>query len=983
MAREKREGKDRDALINGACSSNNCVVAKNKQFPSMNQAEVIREFKDLFKNVYDAALFYVKEYGLSVIPLRGFGKAEKIALTQLANKYGEGEVKKFLTMEDSAIKERIDENDYALINILKAVKRPAIKSWAPYQKQLPSESELEKWFKGKVRNIAVICGRISGNLVVIDFDCEKRFKEFIAKLKNASIGLQWAVENTWIVKTGKGYHVYLRLESESDLPGNKVRVSEGVDIRGEGGYVVAPPSKHPTGTQYVFILNDPRETPIAIIKSNEWSELINILGVHSYQQQQNIKIINITPPTNIMVKSLSDSQIIKIKELLKPGYKKGSRQYIWLFLSGWGAWGRFNPLSIAKALKILYDETGDTDPLSERLAAILYSYYKVWVKQFGGKWTQLYEEYKAKLLEQAKQWGGSRVTIPKSLERMEVAGKSGLLEVLENSLENEEKAAEIINAIEEIFKVASPYRDIITAIADYEKNLFYVANLKKLLIVRARRIAGELKYKERIAIGAPIKVTIYINPLGGLMKYEIVWETPPHIRTRPLIIGPCTIDDVIERLKAEGFILNQRLARDALSSLIVDAYPKKGRATIKEEIEAPGFYWVNGKIIAVRWELKNVTIEELREALILLNELATKWFNDVIDRFATMIKWWIVAPFNYIYKQTHRWIPWPYQFGPSNTRKSTINIIGAALWGLKLIEKPGSSIDTPARIGNVLSSSTFPTMIKEPGGLLIREDVLEIIKSAVDGLIARGKYIKGTYTEIPALSPLSFTSNKYLPRDDALINKRLWVLRYSYSERVDPRKDKDKIEKFRREIEPQFHKLKAIGYWIAKRLLDEPKLIELDWKELADKLLREIFEAAGLKPPEWIKLWYQEEENVYEDIREAIRTFLIKRINEEYTRFVGRVDIYATSGQPVGMTTKSEVDFEIRVKIIIENMLLPYATLKINSEGKEQVIFTRGLMEELKSRIGDMTLKSLAELLGWEYSTIWINNKARKGIKVK
>ena len=56
---------------------------------------------------------------------------------------------------------------------------------------------------------------------------------------------EWENENgkfpeTWTAITGRGgYHLYYRWSSEVK---NRARIIDGVDIRGEGGYVVAPPS---------------------------------------------------------------------------------------------------------------------------------------------------------------------------------------------------------------------------------------------------------------------------------------------------------------------------------------------------------------------------------------------------------------------------------------------------------------------------------------------------------------------------------------------------------------------------------------------------------------------------------------------------------------------------------------------------------------------------------------------------------------------
>src|SRR5262249_27567211 len=59
--------------------------------------------------------------------------------------------------------------------------------------------------------------------------------------------------STWIASTGKGRHLYFRLPNFNGAPticNSAKRLGAGLDVRGEGGYVVAPPSIHPTGRTY-------------------------------------------------------------------------------------------------------------------------------------------------------------------------------------------------------------------------------------------------------------------------------------------------------------------------------------------------------------------------------------------------------------------------------------------------------------------------------------------------------------------------------------------------------------------------------------------------------------------------------------------------------------------------------------------------------------------------------------------------------------
>jgi hypothetical protein len=61
---------------------------------------------------------------------------------------------------------------------------------------------------------------------------------------------EWARGQGWNigpgVETGRGLHVYVQATGS----GNRTALRPGIDYRGRGGYVIAPPSVHPTGHRY-------------------------------------------------------------------------------------------------------------------------------------------------------------------------------------------------------------------------------------------------------------------------------------------------------------------------------------------------------------------------------------------------------------------------------------------------------------------------------------------------------------------------------------------------------------------------------------------------------------------------------------------------------------------------------------------------------------------------------------------------------------
>jgi hypothetical protein len=720
-------------------------------------------------------------------------------------------------------------------------------------------------------------------------------------------------------------------------------------------YALIPPSIHTTGVRYEWVRPLDLSLPGHGLLSLGEEDLKQLLEELRPKPGPEEAVVEARVEGGRRLRELQPHEILEIVDALLPAYKPGVRQYIWLFLSGWGAKAGISPVSIAEVLKALYDRTGDNDSIKTRASAIVYSYKKAGVSL---------EPYARRLEEilGVKPYG-----LEGEVREEEVKGKSGLQEVLEEIL-GEERAVDVIRLIEERFGVASPFKgDSVVELLDYERQVYAVANLRSLVVVRAVRRDGRLVYRERVFEGAPVDVEVYVNPIGGVTKYRVRWES--RIRSKPLELGPAYLEDIVDRLKMEGLVYHSRLASDVLAA-IIGGFIRKGRATIKTELEAPGFYEVDNKLVVVGYEVREPSVEELREGLELLNELAGGWFKHVIDRFSTTVKWGAIAPFSYIYKGRGRWLNWLYLYGATNTGKTTMALMATVyMWGLRETEhrKAGSFIDSEARIGHVLSQSTFPVVVNEPRGALEKEGVVELIKHAVEYLKARGRYHRGSYVEIPALAPLIFTSNTYLPRDDALL-RRFKVLRFTPGDRIPL----ERVREFEARVKPRLPRLKAIGQFIASYVLKHG--LGEDPETYAVKLLEEAYKAAGLNPPEWLYLEAGVEDvgEIYESIVEQIRGYMLERINEEYNRFVGRVDVETSEG--LDRRYRWQLQLEERLRIVLEYQLVPW----LLSRG-EEILVTRGLVEELVDVVGDIGgLKGLAELLGWNYLPRKIGGKTVK-----
>ena len=128
----------------------------------------------------------------------------------------------------------------ATIPIRAGSKAPALASWKPYQTQLPTEVELRTWFGSGRYGLAVITGW--RGLVVLDWDDWDAYYAWAPTLDPERRRL---IEWTYRVITRRGLHIYFYCKEETDsTPGDKW------DVKAGGGYVLAPPTIHPSGHRY-------------------------------------------------------------------------------------------------------------------------------------------------------------------------------------------------------------------------------------------------------------------------------------------------------------------------------------------------------------------------------------------------------------------------------------------------------------------------------------------------------------------------------------------------------------------------------------------------------------------------------------------------------------------------------------------------------------------------------------------------------------
>ena len=123
-------------------------------------------------------------------------------------------------------------------------------NWKKYQTEKASDDQIREWFADcdeAETAIGIVTGKISG-VTVLDLDD----LALVPAIKAKGIGSPLAS------RTGRGLHLIYsyepRIKTTTGFQGMK-----SVDIRNDGGYIIAPPSPHSSGKTYKF-LNGPPET---------------------------------------------------------------------------------------------------------------------------------------------------------------------------------------------------------------------------------------------------------------------------------------------------------------------------------------------------------------------------------------------------------------------------------------------------------------------------------------------------------------------------------------------------------------------------------------------------------------------------------------------------------------------------------------------------------------------------------------------------
>jgi hypothetical protein len=168
---------------------------------------------------------------------------------------------------------------WSLIPLKPYSKEPLV-PWKALQKRKLTEPEIAGLLEQYPdANIGVVTGTIS-RIFVLDADAPEVVK-------------RWGTPETPIAETSRGRHYYYQLP-DSAVP-SIVGVADGVDIKAEGGYVVAPPSVHPSGRCYQWVIPPRGLDPFGAEPAPPPAWLMELLSKHRARSGTLARIVQGVP----------------------------------------------------------------------------------------------------------------------------------------------------------------------------------------------------------------------------------------------------------------------------------------------------------------------------------------------------------------------------------------------------------------------------------------------------------------------------------------------------------------------------------------------------------------------------------------------------------------------------------------------------------------------------------------------------------------
>lgn len=238
--------------------------------------------------------------------------------------------------------------------------------------------------------------------------------------------------------------------------------------------------------------------------------------------------------------------------------------------------------------------------------------------------------------------------------------------------------------------------------------------------------------------------------------------------------------------------------------------------------------------------------------------------------------------------------------------------------------------------------------------------MVETVKKAIEDLTVRRGRDGTRYDALfPSCSSIILNGNPFISKKGEIL-KRLHVIKFSEEDRHEA--DDPRTQEFNKLLSENRHKLKILGDWTVRYILDNKDELLLSKKyncyDIGIMVLEKFYEFAGIPVPEWLTRWITETalEELDVDEESVIRSILF-----DNTHRIIQNNARLLETETNGM----KITLEQRIQLCLDNDLWSWIR-KIKEDGKYYI--DGSILELFTHRLPELALKKLGEKMGLEYS---------------
>lgn len=172
--------------------------------------------------------------------------------------------------------------------------------WKNFTKTLPTEDQINSWYAAGRTGVGFVCGRISGNLEVLDFDDRGIWFEYERLAKETGMSeLLNKVKHGYMEYTPNGVHLLYRCSDVSGALKLSYRITEQsrktlIETKGEGGFIIVAPTYGAVNKNGSYVLQSGGLENIAEITPDERQALHNLAKSMGSQETKQAPVIDST-----------------------------------------------------------------------------------------------------------------------------------------------------------------------------------------------------------------------------------------------------------------------------------------------------------------------------------------------------------------------------------------------------------------------------------------------------------------------------------------------------------------------------------------------------------------------------------------------------------------------------------------------------------------------------------------------------------------